>query len=112
MLAEIERAIMKADIGITPNNDGNVIRLPIPALTEERRRNLVKVVHNMAEDSRIAIRNIRRDAMDQLKKSQKDGSISEDEQFNAGIDVQSVTDKFIKKIDEMAVAKEKEVLDV
>lgn len=112
MLAEIERAIMKADIGITPNNDGNVIRLPIPALTEERRRDLVKVVHNMAEDNRIAIRNIRRDAMDQLKKAQKDGSISEDEQYNAGIDVQGVTDKHIKKIDEMAAAKEKEVLDI
>ncbi|MCK5148757.1 ribosome recycling factor [bacterium] len=112
MLAEIERAILKADIGITPNNDGNVIRLPIPPLTEERRKNLVKVVHNLAEDGRIAVRNIRRDAMDQLKKAQKDGKISEDEQFNAGIDVQATTDENIKKIDGMAVAKEKEVLEI
>ena len=112
MLAEIERAILKADIGITPNNDGNVIRLPIPALTEQRRRELVKVINNLAEEGRVAVRNVRRDALDQLKKAQKDGKISEDEQYNAGIDVQSYTDDYIKKIDEKAVAKEKEIMEI
>ena len=112
MLGEIERAILKADIGITPNNDGNVIRLPIPALTEQRRRDLVKVVHSQAEDGRVAVRNVRRDALDQLKKAQKDGKISEDAQYNAGIDIQEYTDTHIKKIDEVAAAKEKEIMEV
>ena len=112
MLAEIERAIMKADLGITPNNDGNVIRLPIPTLTEERRKDLVKVIHHLAEDGRIAIRNIRRDAIDNFKKAQKDGEISEDEQYNGGIDVQEMTDDFIKQIDKLSEAKEKEIMEV
>jgi len=112
MLAPIEKAIMKADIGITPNNDGHIIRLPIPALTEERRKELVKVVHKLGEDGRIAIRNVRRDALNTLKKAQKDKEISEDEENNAGIDIQEVTDDYIKKIDDMVKAKEKEVMEV
>lgn len=112
MLAEIERAILKADIGITPNNDGHIIRLPVPQLTEERRKDMVKIVHQMGEDGKIAIRNIRRDALEQLKKAQKESQISEDEEYNAGIDIQEYTDSYIKKIDEAVKTKEEEVLEV
>ncbi|MBN2104123.1 ribosome recycling factor [bacterium] len=112
MLAPIEKAIMKADIGITPNNDGNIIRLPIPALTEERRKELVKVVHKLGEDGKVAIRNIRRDAINTLKKALKDKDISEDEESNAEIDIQELTDDYIQKIDDMVKAKEKEVMEV
>lgn len=112
MLAEIERAILKADIGITPNNDGHVIRLPIPPLTEERRKDLVKYIHQLGEEGKIAIRNIRRDAIDHLKKAEKDHKISEDEEYNGGIDIQELTDKFIKKIDELVHSKEKEIMEV
>lgn len=112
MLGEIERAILKADIGITPNNDGNIIRLPVPALTEETRKDLVKVVHQMGEEGKIAVRNIRRDAIDQLKKAQKDSQISEDEEYNGGIDIQKLTDEFVKKIDEVAKSKETEIMEV
>ena len=112
MLQAIEKAIQQADIGITPQNDGNIIRLPIPSLTEERRRELVKVIHQMAEDAKVAIRNIRRDALDHLKKAQKDSKISEDEEYNAGIDIQELTDEYIKKIDKVAKAKETEIMEV
>jgi ribosome recycling factor len=112
MLQAIEKAILQADIGITPRNDGNIIRLPIPSLTEERRKELVKVIHQMAEETRIAIRNIRRDALDTLKKAQKDSNISEDEEYNAGIDIQEITDAYIKKVDEVAKAKEIEIMEV
>jgi len=112
MLSPIEKAIMKADIGITPNNDGHIIRLPIPALTEERRKELVKLVHKLGEDGKIAIRNIRRDALNALKKAQKDKEISEDEESNAGIDIQELTDKYIQKIDDIIHSKEKEVMEV
>jgi ribosome recycling factor len=112
IVGEIEKAILKADIGITPNNDGHLIRLPIPALTEERRKDLVKVVHNLGEEGRIAIRNIRRDALDQLKKAQRDHKISEDEEYNAGIDIQEMTDKYIKEIDQKVQSKEKEIMEV
>ena len=112
MLQAIEKAIQQADIGITPQNDGNIIRLPIPSLTEERRLELVKVIHSMAEEARVAVRNIRRDALDTLKKAQKDSTISEDEEYNAGIDIQEITDDYIKKIDEIAKVKETEIMEV
>jgi len=111
-LGAIEKAIQKADIGITPNNDGHIIRLPIPPLTEERRKDMVRLVHQLAEEGRIAIRNIRRDVLDLLKKAQKNGEISEDEEYNAGIDIQELTDEYIKKIDEVIKAKEDEIMEV
>ncbi len=112
LLGEIEKAILKADIGITPNNNGVIIRLPIPALTEERRKELVRLVNQMGEDGRVAIRNIRRETIEKLRKAQKDRAISEDEEFNAGIDVQKSTDAYIKKIDESIKSKESEIMEV
>ncbi len=112
LLGEIERAIQKADLGITPNNDGHIIRLPIPPLTEERRKDLVKFIHQLGEEGKIAIRNIRRDAIDKLKRAQKENKISEDEEYNGGIDIQELTDKYIEKIDETIAAKEKEIMEV
>ncbi|MHB2147430.1 ribosome recycling factor [Calditrichota bacterium LG25] len=112
MVAEIEREILKADLGFNPNNDGTVIRIPIPPLSEERRKDLVKLVHKFAEDARIAVRNVRRDANDQLKKMEKDHQISEDELSVYLDDVQDLTDDHIKKIDEMMKEKEVEILKV
>ena len=112
VLGEVEKAILKADLGITPNNDGHVIRLPIPPLTEETRKDLVRVIHQLGEEGKIAIRNIRRDALDQLKKAQKNHDISEDEEYNAGIDMQEMTDKYVEKIDEVLKAKETEIMEV
>jgi len=112
MLGKIEKSILKADLGITPNNDGHIIRLPIPALTEERRKDLVRFVHQLAEEGRIAVRNIRRDVIDHLRKAQKEHKISEDEEYNGGIDVQELTDKYIEKIDEVIKAKEEEIMEV
>ena len=112
MLGIIEKAILKADIGITPNNDGNVIRLPIPPLTEERRKDLVRLIHQIGEEGKVAMRNIRRDSMDQLKKAEKDSEISEDEQYNGNLDIQETTDVFCKKIDEIVDSKEKEMMEV
>jgi len=112
MLGEIEKAIMKADIGINPNNDGHIIRLPIPPLTEDRRKDYVKIIHQLGEEGKVAIRNIRRDALEHLKKAQREHQISEDEEYNGGIDIQELTDKFIEKIDESIKAKEKELMEV
>ncbi|MFH1943183.1 MAG: ribosome recycling factor [bacterium] len=112
MIGEIEKAIMKADLGITPTNNGQTIRLPIPTLTEERRKDLVRLVHQLGEEGRIAVRNIRRDAIDHLRKAQKEHQISEDEEYNGGIDVQEATDEYIKKIDELIKAKEEEIMEV
>jgi ribosome recycling factor len=112
MLAEIERAIQKADLGLNPGNDGTMIRVPIPQLSEERRKDLVKLVHKFAEEGKVAIRNIRRDANDQLKKMEKNHEISEDE-LSVELDtIQELTDEHIKKIDEVLEKKEKEVLEV
>lgn len=112
MLAEIERAILKADLGLNPSNDGTMIRIPIPQLSEERRKDLVKLVHKFGEDGKIAIRNIRRDANDHLKKMEKNHEISEDE-LSVELDtIQDATDKHIKSIDEILDKKEKEVLEV
>ncbi|MGN7478497.1 ribosome recycling factor [Solibacillus silvestris] len=112
ILGEIEKAIMRSDIGITPTNDGNVIRLAVPALTEERRKELVKQVKKEAEEAKIAVRNVRRDANDDLKKLEKNGEITEDELRGFGEDIQKLTDNSILKIDELVKEKEKEILTV
>ena len=112
VLGDIEKAIMKSDIGITPTNDGSVIRLMIPALTEERRKELVKQVKAEAENAKIAVRNVRRDANDDAKKLEKNGEITEDALRGLNDDIQKMTDEFIAKIDKIAKEKEEEVLSV
>ena len=112
LLGEIEKAIMKADIGITPNNNGFMIRLPIPPLTEERRRELVKLSHQLGEEGRVSIRNVRREALENLKKLEKDKKISQDEERNGGTDVQKLTDEFVRKIDEAIKAREVEIMEI
>lgn len=111
-LKEIERAINASDLGITPTNDGSVIRLVIPALTEETRRDLAKEVKKVGENAKVAIRNIRRDAMDDVKKQEKNKEISEDELKSLEKEIQKVTDTAVKHIDEMTANKEKELLEV
>ena len=112
MLPIIAKAIQASDIGLNPANDGKVIRLSIPQLTEERRKELVKQVKKIAEEFKVGIRNDRREANDTLKKQKNDKEISEDEMFGAQEEVQKITDNFIKKIDEIAAGKEKEVMEV
>ena len=107
----IEKAIMSSDVGLTPNNDGSVIRLNIPTLTEERRKDLVKVVHKIIEEGRVAVRNIRRDANDLLKKSEKDNDLSEDNLKRATDNIQEMTDEHIKNLNQIQEAKEKDILD-
>ncbi|MBM0065128.1 ribosome recycling factor [Alkalicoccobacillus gibsonii] len=111
-IADVERAILKADLGLTPSNDGQVIRIAIPALTEERRRDLVKIVKKSAEDAKVAIRNIRRDANDELKKQQKDGELTEDDLRQSTDEIQKLTDQFIATADKEADQKEQEVMEV
>ncbi len=112
LLAEIERAIQKADLGLNPSNDGTMIRIPIPQLSEERRKDLVKLVKKFGEEARVAVRNIRRDANDHLKKLHKSNDISEDE-LSVELDrIQEITDKHIKKIESILEGKEKEVLEI
>lgn len=111
-LGPIEKAILASDIGITPNNDGKCVRLNFPPLTEERRRDLVKEIKKTAENSKVAIRNIRRDAIEDFKKQQKNSEITEDDLKNAESDVQEITNKFTKKIDDITAAKEKEILEI
>ncbi|MEK4510342.1 ribosome recycling factor [Paenibacillus anaericanus] len=110
-LSEIERAIQKSDLGLTPANDGTMIRLSIPALTEERRVDLVKMTKKFGEESKVAIRNIRRDANDDIKKLEK-SDISEDESHRYQEDIQKATDKFIAEVDKVLSAKEKEIMEV
>lgn len=112
MLGPIEKAILKSDIGLTPVNDGKIIRLNIPQLTEERRKQLVKQVKKIAEDFRVAVRNSRRDAIDTLKKQKKDKEISEDDMFKMQDEAQAETDNYVKQIDELTASKEKEVMEV
>lgn len=112
ILQDVEKAIMASDIGISPTNDGNVIRLVIPQLTEERRKELAKDVKKEAENAKIAIRNIRRDAIDEYKKQQKNGDITEDDLRGLEKDVQTLTDNSIKEVDKIAADKEKELLEV
>ena len=107
----IEKAIMSSDVGLTPNNDGSVIRLNIPSLTEERRKELVKVVHKIIEEGRVAVRNIRRDANDLLKKSEKDHDLSEDNLRRATDNIQEMTDEYIKNLNQIQDAKEKDIMD-
>lgn len=111
-IGDVDKAIQKADIGLTPNNDGNVIRIQIPALTEERRKELSKLVKKYAEDARVAVRNVRRDTNDDLKKDQKNGDLTEDELRKYQDEVQKITDKHIKLIDEAAEKKEQEIMEV
>ncbi|MFN6629910.1 ribosome recycling factor [Enterococcus faecalis] len=111
-IADIEKAIQMSDISISPTNDGNVIRLVIPQLTEERRKELAKDVKKEAENSKVAVRNVRRDAMDELKKAQKNGDITEDELRSFEKDVQKLTDDSIKNIDAITAEKEQELLEV
>jgi len=108
----IEKAIMESDLGLTPTSDGKTIRITVPPLTEERRRDLVKLVRRMAEEARVAIRNIRRELMDELKKMKKEGEISEDDFHRFQDQVQKLTDEFIGKIEEVLEEKEKEILTV
>ncbi len=112
MIGEIEKAILAANIGLTPANDGTVIRLSVPPLTEERRKELVKVAKKFAEDGRITIRNIRRDSNEHLKKAEKDEHVSEDERKHGENEVQKLTDKYIKQVDEILTGKEKEIMEV
>ncbi|WP_147802325.1 ribosome recycling factor [Alkalicoccus halolimnae] len=111
-IQNIEKGIQKADLGLSPNNDGNVIRISIPALTDERRKELIKLVGRYAEEAKVAVRNVRRDANDELKKQQKDGDLTEDDLKRTQDEVQKLTDKTIKKIEEYAKNKENEVREV
>jgi len=111
-LRPIERAIQESDLGLTPSNDGKLIRLPIPQLTEERRKELVRVVRHMAEEGRVAVRNIRRDVMSDLKELAHDGEIGDDDERRAEDRVQKLTDEHVKKIDELLKAKEAEIMEV
>jgi ribosome recycling factor len=111
-LGAIEKAIQKSDLGLNPSNDGQVIRVAIPQLTEERRKDLVKVIHRKAEESRVAVRNIRRDEVDHLRRVEKEGHVSKDEVATKLIDVQKITDGFIARIDDAAQRKETEILEV
>jgi ribosome recycling factor len=112
ILGEIEKAILKSDLGLNPTNDGSLIRIAIPALTEERRKELVKVVRKESEEAKIAIRNIRRDANDDLKKLEKNGEITEDDLRGFSDDIQKITDTNISQIDDITKDKEKEILEV
>ena len=111
-MAEIEKAIRNSDLGLNPTNDGQVIRISVPALTEERRKELAKRVHKVAEEFKVRLRNERRDANDALKKMEKDGELTEDELKKAQDEVQKITDKFIKEVDQVATAKEKDIMEV
>ncbi len=110
-VGDIEKAVLKSELGLTPMNDGKVIRISIPPLTAERRRDLVKVVKKKAEESKVAVRNIRRDINEKLKDLKKDKQVSEDEQFRAQDEIQKLTDEYVKKIDTVYGSKEKEILE-
>jgi len=112
MLGAIEKAIQKSDLGINPNNDGQVIRLVLPQLTEERRKDLVKQVHHRSEEARVAVRNIRRDSLDQLRKAEKDGGISAEDERRAQDRLQKLTDQYIRRVEEVSKKKETEVMEV
>ncbi|WP_430639703.1 ribosome recycling factor [Crocosphaera watsonii WH 8501] len=111
-MGQIEKAIQMSDVGLTPNNDGQVIRLNIPSLTEERRKDLVKLASKMAEEGKVAIRNIRRDAIDDVRKQEKNSDISKDESRDLQDDIQKVTDKFTNKIDDLLKSKETDIMTV
>ena len=108
----IEKAILASDLGINPTSDGKMVRLLFPQLTEERRKELIKEVKKLCEDTKVAIRNVRRDAVDYVKKAQKKGELTEDDQKKSEKDIQDLTDKFTKRIDEMCSVKEKELMEI
>jgi len=110
-IGEIEKAIRKTGLGLNPINDGNVIRIPIPPLSDERRQDLIKLVKKLAEDARVAVRNIRRDGVEKVKTLEKNKEISEDERIKAENEIQKITDKFIKEINSLLEKKEKEILE-
>ncbi len=112
LLTVIEKAILKSDLGLTPMNDGKIIRIVVPPLTEERRKQLVKVIKKKAEEARVAIRNIRRELNEEIKKSEKEKNISEDDAKRLQSEIQKITDSFINKIDELIKNKEKEIMAV
>lgn len=112
VIGDVEKAILKSELGLTPMNDGKMVRINIPPLTEERRRDLVKVIRKMAEESKVALRNIRRDSNEMLKDLKRDKAISEDEQFRGQDEVQKITDEFIKQAEAVYAGKEKEILEV
>lgn len=112
VLKEIEKGITESDLGLNPNNDGNMIRLPIPELTEDRRKDMVRLAKNMAEEGRIAIRNVRRDVMQMLKDLKKDGDISEDDESRGEKDLQKITDEFVGEVDAALKSKEAEIMEV
>jgi len=112
MTGEIEKAIQKSDLGLNPLNDGKIVRINIPPLTEERRKELVKVVKRMEEECKVALRNLRRDGNEQLKTAKKDKSISEDDQFKSQEEVQKLIDKSIEKAEEIIKTKEKEIMEI
>ena len=111
-IGAIEKAILKSDLGLTPSNDGKIIRLAIPALTDERRRDLAKMVSRRTEETRVAIRNLRRDGLKELGDQEKEHTISEDEFYQAKEDLQTLTDQYIKKADEIGEAKQAEIMEV
>lgn len=110
--ASVEKAILKSDLGLTPVNDGKIIRISIPPLTEDRRKELGKLARKSGEEAKVAVRNVRRDAVDFVKKTQKKGEMTEDDQKKAEKDIQELTDKYIKKIDEMCAKKDKELMEI
>ena len=112
LIAEIEKAIINANLGLNPSNDGNLIRIPFPALTEERRKEQVREVKKTGEDAKVSIRNVRRDQNDVVKKAEKDKEISEDDSKKFQAEIQTVTDKFVKEVDGIITVKEKELLEV
>jgi len=112
VIGSIEKAILKSELGLTPHNDGKIIRLPIPALTDERRRDLSKMVNRRVEEARVAIRNLRRDGLKDLGDLQKDKEISEDDFYKAKDDLQKLTDDYIKKVDELGELKQAEIMEV
>jgi ribosome recycling factor len=111
-IKQIEKAILESDIGLTPNNDGNVIRLSIPELTEERRRELVRIVHNIAEQGRVAVRNIRRDVQHDLRELKNEGEVGSDDEHRAESELQKLTDARVGEIDKLLSGKEEEILEV
>ncbi len=108
----IEKAILKSELGITPNNDGKVIRISVPKLNEDRRKEIIKMVHKIAEDFKVSIRNVRREILENIKKAEKEKKITEDEKIKAEQESQKLTDSYIKKIDEVIALKEKEIMEV
>jgi ribosome recycling factor len=112
IIGEVEKAILKSELGLTPMNDGKIIRINIPPLTAERRKDLVKLSRKMSEETKVAVRNIRRDIIEMIKELKKEKEISEDEQFRAQEEAQKITDEFIKRVDGAFSAKEKEILEI